>query len=74
MVPEVRREHVAKIPRTIDLAHPEIFFEHQILASIFVRECHISLTKIINAIIYTSFGPSPRLAQASQKQIKYLYK
>lgn len=41
-VPEARRGHIAKISRAIDLDHLEIFFEHHILASVFVRECRMS--------------------------------
>lgn len=63
-VPEARRGHIAKISRAIDLAHLEIFFEHHILASVFVRECHIFSTKIINifmaqAHICASLWPRP---------------
>lgn len=43
-VPEVGSGHMAKISRTIDFTYLEISFEHQILASVFIREHHISST------------------------------
>lgn len=55
----------AKISRAAALAHRKIFFEHQIVASAFIRECHTSSTKIVNtfmarACIYASFDtPTP---------------
>lgn len=57
----------AKISRATTLAHLKIFFEHQIVAPVFIRACHISPTKIINifmtrARIYASFDtPTPTL-------------
>lgn len=66
-VPEVKRGHMAKIFRATTLAHLKTFFEHQIVASVFIRESHISSTKIINtfmarAHIYASFDtPTPTL-------------